>query len=402
MRIITKPILTSILFLIISNFLSCRERSSSGEVNKAAKIDQIEVDLVNKSVLKASEIFDEFELLKLETSDSFYIDRINKVVLEGSRIYLKCNSKILVYDLKGIPIYAVDAIGEGPSEYPTLSDFLIDRESQTLEIMSAKGKVARYSLKDGSYIDGFKHPFIGAYSFYKLDEDNYLFYQGGTINSASNSKLNFYNPHNFQIVKYLQTPEHVSQFLHFSDLTNFSQVPQQEVSFLYSFSDTIYQFRNKLLEPRLYIDFGDNALPFEIKNAEYRDVRDFFEYLKSTDYAFRLSGFFESPDYILMGFWHGDEFNHLLYDKLARKAIVVERIDWDLLGEGLVSNANFSFLPKGNNGDKFVFVFPTHLLAELGDEGVFSEQVAQGLGNDLGVGEDPILFIATGKSQDDD
>src|SRR5699024_6192255 len=151
--------------------------------------------------------------------------------------------------------------------------------------------------------------------------------------------------------QFFKVKENESQFLHLGDLTNFSE-HNGNVSFLYSFNDTIYTLQNDKVSPRMFVDFGEKKLPASFLENTYNDVRDFLETCKETNYAFRIIGFFESDDHIVFSFMYRKEIVHAYYEKGA-KAMVVKEFKNDLLFDGLSVPASFDNLPKATFENEF-------------------------------------------------
>ena len=338
--------LNSLLFSSIILLFSCEKDQHSKSIAKYP-LEIISVDVSNKQSLLISDIYDSIRLVKLNGNPSYQTDEIHKIIVYADRIYIQCNQEILMYDSDGNANWKLSKFGEGPGEYSSLSDFLIDTVSHTIEIYSSMRKIVRYDLTDGSLVDE-KRISLDGYSFDKLDSDTYVIYSGSAIyNKDSNYKLNYFSWEKGRIVNgFIPISKREASFMHFSDLTNFSR-HENSLSFLYAFNDTIYSLSKGDILPRIFIDFGKSKLPYGMLHARYKDVMDFFSQCKASNYAFRLTGFFEANNLIISAFHHGSSFNHLYYNKLTNEVKVVDRIIYDAIFNGLEEKASFENLPKG-------------------------------------------------------
>ena len=309
-----------------------------------------------------------------------------------------CNQEILVYNSNGNAEWKLSKFGKGPGEYPRLSDFLIDTVSNTIEVYSSMRKIIKYDLTNGDFIAE-KQVSLDGYSFEKIDNDTYAIYSGSAIyNEDSNYKLNYFSWENEKIINgFIPISKREASFMHFSDLTNFSKY-KDDVSFLYAFNDTIYSLNKGAIVPRIYIDFGKSKLPDDMLYDKYSDVMDFFSQCKESNYAFRLTGFFESDNFILSAFHHGSNFNHLYYNKLTQEAQVIDSLIYDELFYGIEEKASFENLPKGIYKNETYTIIQAYYFLDkietlIGGNVAVDESSVMDIYQNTKVNDEPILLI---------
>ena len=91
-----------------------------------------------------SDIVESFDIIPLETNDSSLIGMPHFIKKRNHRYFLKFQDKLSVFDEQGKFIMNVGNIGQGPGEYPMISNF--DADNENIYILSNKGKILFYNI----------------------------------------------------------------------------------------------------------------------------------------------------------------------------------------------------------------------------------------------------------------
>lgn len=112
-----------------------------------------------------SDIVESFDIIPLETNDSSLIGMPHVIKKRNHRYFLKFQDKLSVFDEQGKFIMNVGNIGQGPGEYPMISNF--DADNENIYILSNKGKILFYNINNGAFekeiniaYDNFTYGFI--------------------------------------------------------------------------------------------------------------------------------------------------------------------------------------------------------------------------------------------------
>lgn len=350
-------------FLILFMF-GCKNKDKNNSIDKNTNIATISVDLEKAKTYDVSQIYETIEWTSLQSdSEESILGEILKLEIHNDRYYIHSNNSIFIFSKKGEFIKKMNFSGNGPGEYIVLSDFFIDEISNTILIYDSKSKKINIYNEEGEFVNEIETG-LDAYSFTKLNNGNFAVYIGsGYYNENTNCRLNILDPNGNILKKFIPIKDNEAKFLHLGDLTNF-QAFQKEISFLYSFNDTIYNISDNRLKPKYYVDFGNSKVPEDYLERTYSDIRDFLETLKKTDYGFRSIGFFETTNTIASSFMHRNDIIHYYYSKKTGKTKVVNEYRSENLFPLSSYPSNYSNLPKASFNDKLYSLIDSHKLIE--------------------------------------
>lgn len=127
---------------------------------------------VDPLTLLASEMFDEFELVKLEDSDEALTGG-GKTWISDGHILIYDNNNLKLYDRKGKYIAKVGSRGQGPGEFSIAPYFVtVDEKNGKIYMMTYAAKnINTYSLTDGSFIGSIPLAFESPKGFCSVDAD---------------------------------------------------------------------------------------------------------------------------------------------------------------------------------------------------------------------------------------
>ena len=160
--------------LIISLFSCSSPSSDDGYPVLKASLEDTNTSLYD--------IFEEIEIIPLETTDNSLLKSIRKVRFFDGKYYLLDGemNRILFFDEKGNYINKIDAMGNGPGEYQDINDFYLDEINRQIEILAVLD-ILQYNF-DGSYKSKFTLPTSNWQhrSMDHLNEQNYVLYCSAT------------------------------------------------------------------------------------------------------------------------------------------------------------------------------------------------------------------------------
>ncbi|MDR0429120.1 MAG: 6-bladed beta-propeller [Tannerellaceae bacterium] len=299
------------LFSIILSsivFLGC-----SHSIQEQISVPLIEIDVDQTKTLNLSDFFTDISYVSL--SDSFLVGIIETAKIYDDKLFLLTNKSILIFDINsGDLLLNVRHLGRGPGEYISLYDMLYDKNENTIELldMNAK-KVLKYSF-DNQFIDEFTTSFF-SFSFYKIDQFTYLFYNNNVMSDVTNHKLIQYDSKTSKIkASHFPIDRHLANYFFVIDVNNFGSMVNS--SFHFSPSDTIYGFtENYGLYPKYVLNFGKYHTPKSFYKENYIDIYDFSVKAVEKSYIYTYTNFCEN-DYIAALYFRNDQKLYwVLYDK---------------------------------------------------------------------------------------
>ncbi|WP_111310030.1 6-bladed beta-propeller [Confluentibacter sediminis] len=348
-----------ILVLICAIYAACQSKKKDSKKNEIKNIENIYVDLNKAQKVKFSKLYDNIKWVKLQSESISLMGEIQKMEVDDDKFYFQSNNSLYIFSAKGEFITRISNQGNGPGEYLVFSDFFIDKMNNSIFIYDSKGRKINEYDYNGVFINRIDIDLDG-YAFTKLDKNKFAVYIGSAYyNEKSNSRLNIIDSKGEIIKKFIRIKDNEAKFMHFGDLTNFQKF-NDGVSFLYSFNDTIYSIREDKIIPRMYIDFGENKLPNRYLDKTYKDVMQFLESLKETDYAFRVIGFFESKDAIVFSFMHKYDLVHVYYSKVSKNSFIVDTFINDFSFPEIDIVSSFSNLPKASYNNNFYTIMSAY------------------------------------------
>ncbi len=155
-------------------FFSCAHKSDKEVAVNLPSIDWNEEFPYQK--LDLPEIAD-ISYIPLETNDSCLIGLIGNITIGDSLIAVADlkQKAVFIFDRQGQYLSKVSRRGEGPEEYPFLSNTAVDLRNKEIFVYSLAGnKIYKYNL-DGKFIDKFELAQPGKYeNFYNYDDSTLI------------------------------------------------------------------------------------------------------------------------------------------------------------------------------------------------------------------------------------
>lgn len=129
-----------VLGIFIMLLFACTSRDKN-------EIPTLSVDL-HSSDVSFEDLFSKIEIIPLETSDSCLLVDVEKIVHVDSLLYVFDSRRpaLYVFDEKGTFVRQISRWGDGPGDHLLISDFMVDKNQQTIGLLSPNGYMGIYDL----------------------------------------------------------------------------------------------------------------------------------------------------------------------------------------------------------------------------------------------------------------
>jgi hypothetical protein len=260
-------------------------------------------DSWKKPPVEIYNLIDTIFSVQLETNRNNLIGYVDEIKIYKDRIYVldkRVAKMIYAFDIKGRFIGTVGKKGKGPGEYLNPEGMEIDKVNNEIIVVSvANRKFLRYDLI-GNFLGDFNVEVAFA-DFKILDNGNFVLLAGDEPNAHLGedvSNRNVYVTDNRgKIIAY--GPKFYTAFKDIKITRNANlMVQNNEISYSYKLSDTIFQVNNNEITAKYIIDLGSFALDREI--LKNKNTQDYINALDKTKDLFLYSGeHFQTKDYLL-------------------------------------------------------------------------------------------------------
>lgn len=216
--------------------------------------------------LLASEMFDDFELVKLEDSEDALTGG-GKTWASQNHIMIWDNNNVKLYDRKGKFIANVGARGQGPGEYSIAPYFLtIDEKQGKIYMMTyIADKINVYKISDGTFEESIPLAYQSPKGFCKIDSENGLItvvsmqfkdgqpsspvwiqdFDGNIVSEVTRSDLEL-------------SPD-FSNEINPGMSSNGNELYHSQCIITELIADTLYRSDGKPIHPEFTYDFGENV-----------------------------------------------------------------------------------------------------------------------------------------------
>lgn len=225
-----------------------------------------EIQLNSLSKLKATQLFESFSYIPLETTEESIIGEISKLTYYNSKYYVldkKFAKAVFIFDSGGHYLDKIIDIGSGPNQYLDIADFSIEQD--TLYLLSKpQGSIIMYDL-NGEQLGKIKQGFPIS-QFEKINDEFILHFNNSNSdkNQGNIGVSKFVNGHLDSLVEYLEIPKNLEN----SQIQS-EKLIHKHASNIYIieiFNDTIYYYNDKNLFSKF--TFSINNTKIERKKLE--------------------------------------------------------------------------------------------------------------------------------------
>jgi hypothetical protein len=308
----------------------------------------IELDKINDS-LSFFDIFSKVEIIPLETTNLSLLSQMNfvKVIPYEDFIYILDSKQHLIqkFDSCGKYISTINKRGRGPGEYSLLSDFGINRQNRTIELLCPTGTLYRYTLDGADFVDSFslKDSTKSTHLFERLSDNYYVFFS-----IFNDKKLIYYSTKDNKIVKTDYTlPDYIlkkstlkfamSPFVRFNDTVRFYEGHNGNIYSIDTSSLSIFA--------KYRWDFG--KYNFNLSEVSENES-DIYYYSLANTISFKYASSFllctESERFVISNFNFRGKIMTLAFNKILNKSHVFHRTKEGVQILSGYSHKNFHYL----------------------------------------------------------
>ncbi len=327
---------TKLLFLLSCLLLSCGSEKTKLPNHSPVNVrdtQEIKVDYSFRKV-KTSELIDKVSVVKFTLPEPLILAEVTKVLYGGEKIIImdRISSKVFCFSFDGNQIFHIDAQGSGPGEYRSLDDISINHSSNQIEILDLYGQqVLSYSIETGEYIKYSRFRFF-TYGFGRIKAKR-VFYNShlpnGEIDTLNISSSTIFITDNrnkieqefHEIPKGLDRLPFVTRFALFKNESS-----SAGINFVPLFDNKIYNITAEGIHLSYEIDFGSHLLPRGSLGGFNGNVQEWLSFLNEKNYAFNLTNFLETQDFVSFEHVVNQRTINTIYDKKRGSVISYPKI----------------------------------------------------------------------------
>lgn len=305
------------MVLLLLCTASCSYKKEKPEDGALTKI---QVNLKQYDMVSFYDIFDDVDIINLETTENSLIKNITKIRVLNDTIFLldhSHNGRLLMFDTQGKFIKKVGEQGGVPNEYIDLADFLVDVKNHRLFLLSGVGNcMFEYSL-DGYFNRKIKLPLLesGAY---------------GEMTLVNDDTLAFWTSHIYHIKYYsISQNKILNEGFHDTEKDVFSEyIFPADNYYCGALTNTVYSFNNGEFQTSFSWDFGkDNNKAIKLPNFNDRKtIIEFGEKVFNSEivnYVIILQGI--NSNYYYAQLCIKKETYNLFYDRKNQKTLYFKK-----------------------------------------------------------------------------
>ena len=298
-------------------FLSCSNTENSQQIDPET-VENIRVDMEEERIEgNFDDYFTSMEVIPLETNEHSIFGRIERISLYQDKIFILDTStnSVLVFNNKGKFLFRLQNTGNGPREYNSLTDFAIDRKNE--QIILYADRPYRFYFYD---LEG---------NFIKTKNTDKLFLDIAVKNNNI-IMLNIPKRIKFLIDSYNLNTNERSGFLPLTEIdkifkshdVEYPRITKDEnIHITFPYSNFVYEYTEKGVSPKYYIDFGKNKIPEKMLKRmigkEKKHLGDVSNYAEKNNYGWGICNFRENKDYVTFTCNTNDL---IIYSKKTKKA----------------------------------------------------------------------------------
>jgi len=332
-RAYTVTIILAILIIIFRNFpLEIPSKSSNLKLVNFEKIQiknnniteiNTKDNIIGKKIIP-NNIIDTSFTIQLETNSNNLIGNIDELIIYNKEIFIldiHISKSIYVFDLNGRFLRKIGENGLGKGEYLRPESFDIDKtNNEVLIFFSGKAKILRYTI-DGAYL-GEINTGIKSHSFKLTDKDNFFLLSAGFENKhlGELSNKQYYIIDKFaNIISYgLERNNDFSQ-IKFNIENNFIS-KNEDITFSYRFSDTIFKLEKNFLSAIYKIDLNNKSFRNSIKNKNTEQFLRIIRNSKSQNSYF-MGKHFKTSNYLYLSYNLNNSIIHCFFNRQNSKLV---------------------------------------------------------------------------------
>lgn len=246
---------THIFFIAIVLLLASCKNSNNSDLTY--RID-LERNITNIKSIPLSTLGSSLEYVPLETDTACLVQSITNAFLTDSFIFISDYNRLLKFDINGKYLKQIGSKGRGPGEYPSLGNFIIDKNNREIYVLSSR-IILVYDF-DGNFKRDFKIEF--PCKQFILNENNELiFHPFNMPTPTTDTVYSWYILDKMGTIrtKIANTLKRINKALIIpvSPLYMYNGTPY----FMEFGVDTLYKYDNNEKKPYAIFQFGNLKLP---------------------------------------------------------------------------------------------------------------------------------------------
>ena len=324
--------------------LSC---TNSGDDNDA--LVTISVDPAKGSSLNRSDLMNLVNVIQLGSQEQNALGSVSRFRVIND-YFLVSGFGLALYDQHGRFLNTIGNNGRGPGEYLSISGLAVDNNH--IKVLDRTQQKVLVFSPEGRFVSEFSIDFFGQ-AMHELD-DGFVIYSGNEANEKE-MRLFWFDP-DFKIRGTALACQQERAHLNVFDKTNFFSF-NDHLRFLWAYDNMIYSLKPEKkgleLEKTYFVDFGLNQIPGAFFDRSFSNIMEFETALNQTDYAGRITGFYENENLVWFAFRYRGDFLWAIFSKQDGLVQVVDKLKDDVAfpnGEVSVLDEWFSMFFNGNQG----------------------------------------------------
>jgi hypothetical protein len=322
------------IFILLVICISCGHEKIEGDIEIIQAKTSIKEDALN--------LFDEVKIVDLETTNSSLVGlSIDRIEIYGNKIFvlnsLQSHNNILCFDFSGKYLFGIDRRGQGPEEYASLYDFLIDKNLHHLVLHCDDRRFLHFDIQ-GNFLYEVKPDdnYSAMYSIC-LNDSTYLAFNDATFQPDLKESLIYIDSKTMNI---RHKSNSINEYFHSAGNKPLS-INNDKILCL-AYSDTVYDISDmNATYAKYFMYFSDIQIKEKKRLHENMDKMEYEELIRFDMESYGkgeimcIYAMYETNKYLVFSCMKvipnmDNNINYaLFYDKVNKKTYNSENIDFD-------------------------------------------------------------------------
>ena len=317
-------------------FISCENKN-----NLNNGVIEIDMSLRNNKVTLCS-LSKEIQMIELESTTESLIGHIEKIKIVNGKIFIHDlqTRSILVFEYpSGKFISKIQAAGNEPGSFSSISAFDINAVNQNIYILDGNRKrLLTYKL-DGKYVESKELP-VFTHNFSYLN-NSFVFFNYSISNDKSLDYQIILTNTDLTIQKKAVSIKNQTS-INIKQINRISNYTSQSTLILPKDIPYAYEIKDHKISPKYYFNFKKNW-DDKLINSYYDKTNNLLNALKKNEIVYGL-GVIEGEEFLEIDYWLIDKHFVSVYNKKTGKLYDIEQF------------TSFDFFPRGYYNGFFISV----------------------------------------------
>ncbi len=270
------PLIFFTILLLITS--SCLNKHSEYPITETAQLF-----LFSEEEVMATDLFKEMKVVALKTTNNVLLSEIADFEIHNGFIVVLdlLRSSLFFFNMDGVLKRTLNSQGKGPGEYIGITDFLVDKNRNTIEILDNNSrKIHIFDFESLDYQESVSLSLHMAASFAK-DNGHYYFQTNGSVNQIDDKPtkseiISFDYKNNKYYALFGSEVVGINEPHYFYEFNKiFYTNPSGKVFASMVWHEAVYSLNGNSLDTFLIIDSGKRAYPKEILEANFHNKVEF-------------------------------------------------------------------------------------------------------------------------------